>query len=202
MGQWSSVGQALDLRNCRVRAEIEEDALGLDPPRAPHCQAHLDCPRADKAALAEEEFEPVGREPLSMDLDQIIYHLAFAPAYPRHVCHRGPGPLPVLRRLAEKVRDLRAVDHVLARQTRNVWSRSADERALDDDSSAALPREGPGDILARLAAPEDDVLDFFAVSHDFLTPAHLGRKGAPDADSFHACAREARSRTPRCLCRP
>jgi hypothetical protein len=36
----------------------------------------------------------------------------------------------------------------------------------------ALPCELPGNILARLAAPEDDVLDFFAVSHDRLTPAN------------------------------
>ena len=62
MGQRRGRGQARDVRNGRVRAEIEEDALAFEPPRPALGQAHLDRPGRDEAALAQDELEPVRRE--------------------------------------------------------------------------------------------------------------------------------------------
>ena len=167
MGQRSSVGQARDVGNRRVCAEIEEDALRLDPPRAPRCHSDLDRPGSNETAFAEEEFEPVRCEALAMDIDQAVDHLAFATAHRRHVRRHGPGPLPVFRRVPDQVGDLAAVDHVLAWQARDIGARPADQSALDDNGSAALPSKFPSHVLAGLAATENDVLDLFTVSHDF-----------------------------------
>jgi hypothetical protein len=70
--------------------------------------------------------------------------------------------------MPDEIRDLAAVDHILARQARDVGARPTDQSALNDDGPASLPSEFPGNVLARLTATEDDVLDPFTVSHDVL----------------------------------
>ena len=71
----------------------------------------------------------------------------------------------VRRGATDEVRDLGASDHVLARQARDVWTRASDQGALDHDDGPALLRQLPRDVLARLAAAEDDVLDLYGLSH-------------------------------------
>jgi hypothetical protein len=70
-----------------------------------------------------------------------------------------------------KVRDLGALDHVLARQARDIGARPTDQTTFDDNCPAALPCKLPGDVLAWLAAAKDDVLDLFDFSYDVLAPA-------------------------------
>jgi hypothetical protein len=103
-----------------------------------------------------------------MDINQAVDHLAFAPAHRRHVRRHGPGPLPVFRPAPDEVGDLAAVDHVLAWQARDIGARPTDQSALDDNGPAAPPSKFPSNVLAGLAATEDDVLDLFIVSHDSL----------------------------------
>src|SRR3981189_1804266 len=85
MGQGSSIGQARNAGNCRLRAEIEKDTLRLDPPHPARCQSDVNGPGANEAALPEEEFEPVGCKPLAMDLNQAVDHLLLTLAYTLHV---------------------------------------------------------------------------------------------------------------------
>jgi hypothetical protein len=101
-----------------------------------------------------------------MDFDQAVDHLALARAHIRHVRRHGPGPLPVARRAPDELRDFGAVDHILARQARDVRARPTDQSALDDNGSLALSSKFPGNVLARLTATEDNVLDLF--THDVL----------------------------------
>jgi hypothetical protein len=122
MGQGRGISQARDVRNRRMRAEIEKDAICLDLPRAARCQTHLDGASGDEAAFA-------------MDLHQAVDHRAFAPAHARHVGRHRTRPLSIVRRAPREVGHLGAVDHILARQARDVRARAADQSAFHDDSS-------------------------------------------------------------------
>jgi hypothetical protein len=101
-----------------------------------------------------------------MDFDQVVDHLALARTHICHVRCHGPSPLPVACRTPDEFRDFGAVNHILARQARDVRARPTNQGALDDNGSLALPSKFPGNVLARLTATEDNVLDLF--THDVL----------------------------------
>src|SRR5262249_48318552 len=173
MGQGSRVGQAWDVGDHRVRAKIETAAPAPAPARPPRPHARPARRGSKEGPRAEEKSAPFGREPFGGDPDRAAALLALARAPPRHVRRHGPAPLPVLRRVPQEIRDLGAVDHVLARQARNVGARPADQSALNDDGPAALPSELPGHVLSWLRSAENEVLDLVTVRHDVLQNSQI-----------------------------
>jgi hypothetical protein len=97
-----------------VRAEIQEHALTFEAPCPTVRKTHLDRPGRDEAALAQDELEPIGCEPRPVERDRVLDHCPLAPAHAGHVRGRGPGPQAELHGVTEELRDLGAVDDVLA----------------------------------------------------------------------------------------
>ncbi len=120
MGQRRGAGHPRYIRDRRARAEIEKDALPLKTPRATLRQPDLDRPGRNEAALAENEFQTVGRKARLVDRDHAVDHLALAPSYAGHVHGPGAEAQSECRGMANEVHDLGAVDHVLAGQAGDV----------------------------------------------------------------------------------
>jgi hypothetical protein len=167
-GQRSRGCEARDLGNGRMRAEIEKNPLGLDPPDPSSGHPHLDGVRGHEVALAEDEVEPVRCELLAMNFDHPVDHRALAPTDARHIRGHRSGPQAVGRRVMEKVSDFGAVDLILARQAGYVRAGTADQGTLDHDRSSSLPRKFPRDVFARLAAAEDVIFDLVGFRHRLL----------------------------------
>ncbi len=89
------------------------------------------------------------------------------------------------------MRDVSALDDVLARQAGYVRTGSADETAFDHDNLLALLRQMPGDVFSSLAAAENDVLDMHRLVHGSAS----GPAGANDSGELE---RYTKSRFKRC----
>ena len=121
------------------------------------------------------------RELLAVDRDHAVDHLAFALADTLHVHRRALDSHAVRRGPTDQVRDLGASDHVLAWQAGDVWTRASNQGALDHDDGPALLRQVPCEILARLTAAEDGVLDVYGLIHG--GPHRLAEKSPLRCDS-------------------
>jgi hypothetical protein len=79
--------------------------------------------------------------------------------------------------MTEELRDLGAVNHVLAGQAGDVGAGAADQPALDHGGAPTGPRQIPRDELARRATAQNQVLDL-------LDGAHCGRPCAIASDGL------------------
>ena len=165
MGKRSSVRKTGDVRDRRPRAEIQKQPIGDKAARSAFGKLRLDRARGHQEAFGKEVLEVRHRKLLPMDRDQAIDHLALAITYTLHV-HGGVFDSHAVRRPpADQIRDLGAADYVLAWQTRNVWTRTANQRALDHDDRPTLLRQVPCEILARLTPADYHVFDVYGFSH-------------------------------------
>ena len=164
MSGWASArpGTARDRRS---RAEIQEEAVGDKAARAAVRKPRLDRARPHKPAFGEQELEMRDRELLAVDRDHAVDHLAFTLTDTPHVHRRSLDSHAVRRGAADQIGDLGTSDHVLAWQAGDVRTRPSHQRALDHHDGAALLRQVPRDVLAGLAAAEDDVLDVYGLIH-------------------------------------
>ena len=116
-----------------------------------------DCLRPREARLTHHELDPARLEVAEVHLDEPVDHCPFASENAGHVDLHGPGhdAEPVFR--IDERHGLRAVDDVLARQTRDVRTGAADHRALDDGRLLPGSSQVPREDLACLAAADDEV---------------------------------------------
>ena len=120
MGQRLRVGKAGDPRDHRPRTEIQEQALGDEAAAAAIRKSRLHRAWAHEDPFGKEELEMRHRKFLPVDGDQTVDHLAFALPDAVHV-HRAAVDAHAIRRgLTDKVGNLGASNHVLARQTGDV----------------------------------------------------------------------------------
>ena len=169
MGERLGVGQTGNTRDRRPRAEIQEEAIGDEAARAAVRKPRLDRARSHEPAFGQQELEMRDREFLVVDRDHAVDHLAFALTDTLHVHRRSLDCHAIRRGAADQIGDLRTSDHVLARQARDVRTRSSHQRPLDHHDGAALLGQVPRDVLAGLAAAKDDVLDMHTLSHQYPT---------------------------------
>jgi glycerol uptake facilitator-like aquaporin len=103
-----------------VLATTRKDALPFKVADPTLRQPNLDRPGRNKAALAENEFEPVGRKPRLVGCDQAIDQFTLSLARARHVEPPGAKAQAECRDMANEFDNFRAVDQVLAGQAGNV----------------------------------------------------------------------------------
>ena len=82
-----------------------------------------------------------------------------------HVHRRTIDSHAIGRRSTHQVRHLGTSDHVLAWQAGDVWTRASNQGPFDHNDGPALLGQFPGQVLAGLAAAEDDILDIYDLSH-------------------------------------
>src|SRR5262249_57348115 len=92
-------------------------------------------------------------------------HVALALNAALHVGGHGPGHHTELRTVTRQMRDLRAPNLVLARQTGDVGAGAADPATLDDGSPPPRLRHVPSQQLAALAAAKDQAVKSLRLRH-------------------------------------
>src|SRR5271156_2197415 len=136
----------------RATSGVNDDILPAQLACASFGQGHLDGFRPDKTSRTHDQFRPGLFVDVEMHIDQASDHLAFAVAHDRHVDARVLLADAEFFAPVEKRGDLRAVNDVLARQAGDVGTGTADPFALNNNGPLPFPGQGPGEILAALAA--------------------------------------------------
>ena len=147
----------------------------IDPPQHPPptiIQCDLDRPRTDEAPRPHDEFRTAFPVFLEMHLDQPRDHLSLAVAHRRHV-HSEPLPRDAeLPAAAHVRRHLSRMNHVLARQARNIRTQTRRHTPLNHRDSLPLLGKGPCRELCPHTGA-DDRPDRIAPAPGFRTPLRL-----------------------------
>src|SRR6202043_1261276 len=110
-------------------------------------------------------------------------HLALALPHAGHVQGPGAKAQSECRGVANEIHALGAVDHVLPGQAGDVGTGTADQFALDHGDALPPSRQLPGDILAGLPTPQDDILEALRAVHHALVPIDV-RAAARDMNAW------------------
>ena len=121
-----------------MRSDVQEHLVADERARSSVIQAHFDRLRRDEAPRPHDEFGAAFPVVLQVRVDEPLHHVALTLANLRHVDLDRAGHHAELGAGAREMRDLGAVNFVLAWQACDVGARAADPFALDDRS--ALPR--------------------------------------------------------------
>jgi hypothetical protein len=142
---------------------IEKNLIARNNTRTPVVQSNLDRFRRYKVGFAHDQLGATRLVEFEVKADFAVDHVALSRTHPRHVdCHtiRHNSEL---RAVTRQFCHFRAVNDVLARQTGNVRARPADQLALDHSRTPAGCGHCPGQILARLAAADNEKLKLLFV---------------------------------------
>src|ERR1700722_1073317 len=144
MGHRTRRGEPWNIGHRRVRTQVEEHTFANNPSSAAVVERDLNRSRSDEAAFTHDQFYSGVRGTLGVELMFRFDHLAFAllnaghidselihfqsefSAAPRQRCHS------------------RGIDHVLARQARDIRARTAEPLPLDHRSAMTLIGHRPG----------------------------------------------------------
>jgi hypothetical protein len=157
-----------NIRDRRMRADVDEHLLAREHAFASVVERHLEGLRRNEAARPPDELgaaRPVG---LEMERRLAFDHVAFAFAHLRHVDRERSRHGAERSRSLGEMRDPRAPDLVLARQACHGRAGAADPLALDDSDAPAFLRQMPGQQLAALAAAKDENVEVFGLGHGIL----------------------------------
>ncbi len=166
MGHRVSGLESRNVRNCCVRAHIQEH-LGADKvARSSVIQAHFQRFRGDEAPGPHDQFGAARFVVVQVRRDLRFDHVALAPDNLRHVDLDRAGHRAELPAIARHMRDLGAVNFILAGQTGDVGAGAADPPALDDCGPPSRSRHVPGGELAAAAAAKDQNVDLFGLRHE------------------------------------
>ncbi len=139
-----------------MRAHVDEDAPTLEPLDAAVRSAHLDGPGRHESPLTKDQLRTAVRVVLAVHCDQLFDHLSLATANAAHVdSNRARGDTE-FRAATAQSRNARAMNHVLAREARDVRTGSTDETTLDDGGTASRFGQRPRNVLTGLAAAENE----------------------------------------------
>ena len=155
MGERPGGLEARNVRDCRVRSEVEENLVARQHPRAAVIQVHLERFRCHETPGPHDQFGAARLVVLQMRGDFAFNHVALALANLRHVGRDGTGRRAELRCVMRQMRDPRAPNLVLAGQAGDVGAGAADPPALDDGSPSPRSRHMPSQQLAALSAAKD-----------------------------------------------
>ena len=147
--------EAWNIRNGGVRSDIDEDLAPRQRAHAPVIQAHFEDLRRDKAPFPHDQFGAAFLVVLQMRGDEPVNHVPLALTNPGHVDLDRAGHHAELSAVAREVGDLRAMNFILAWETRDVGAGPADPFALDNRDPAARLPAMPGRELTPSAAAED-----------------------------------------------
>ena len=89
-----SLGETRDGRDGRVRAEVEEQLLGGQPPRPAVVQRHLDRLRRDETGGSHDQLRAAGLVAVEVKGDQTVDHVALALEHLLHVDRDRTGLTP------------------------------------------------------------------------------------------------------------
>ena len=114
-----------------TRPGVDHDGLAAERPGPARVERDLDGLRRDEASVAHDELRAALPVLFEMDRDQPVHHFPLAVADGGHLDLPVAGGDPELGAPAEIAGDLRAVDHVLAREARDVGAGPPDIPPLD-----------------------------------------------------------------------
>src|SRR6185437_13866865 len=117
---------------------VDHDGPAAERAGPARVERDLEGPRRDEAPVAHDELGAALPVLLEVERDQPVHHRPLAVADGGHVDLPVTAADPELGAAAEVVRDLRAVDHVLAREARDVGAGPADIAPLDDGQALPL----------------------------------------------------------------
>ncbi len=153
--------------NCRVRSDIDENALAGQHARSAVVEMHLARLRRHKAPVAHDQLGTRRLVVATMRVDLPLDHVAFAFDDNAHVNRDRAGHDAESCAMACEMRDLGAPDLVLARQAGDVGTGAADPATLDHGSPPSRFRHVPGQQLAALAAAQHQDVELFRLRHNF-----------------------------------
>src|SRR5262249_22879442 len=160
--QRPGVRQPRDRRNGCVGPEVEEDPVASENARPTAIQSNLHGPRCDETSRAHDQFGTARLVVVQVRGDLGFDHLALPLQYASHVGLARARHKPEVRRVADQVRNLRAPDLVLARETVDVRTRAADPPSFDDGGSVPGSGHVPGQELSAKSASQDENLVSFS----------------------------------------
>ena len=128
--------EAGNVRNCRMRAQVQENPLAGKDARAPFVEVHFDGLGRDETSTPHDQFGATRSVVLQMQFDLAVDHVALALTHRGHVGFDGTCYRAELPRVMRQMRNLRAPDLILARHAGNVGTGPADPAALDDSRTS------------------------------------------------------------------
>src|SRR5260370_6593656 len=142
-------------------AGVDDHIGSLELPGCSVRERGLQCSRADEAPGAEDEFSAGLLVVAEIHVIPIRYHFAFAFANSAHInAEVSLGDAELFA--SAKVRGhLRAVNDILARQTRDVWARTANVSALDHCDALSFAGKRPCCDRRSRAATENHQIKIF-----------------------------------------
>src|ERR1700743_2630540 len=119
----------------------------------------------DEAAEAHDNLPVAFGEVAEVYLKVAVDHLLAASINPGHVDVPGTLNDAELCATLEERSNLGTMDHVLAWETGDIGTSSADPFVLDSYYALALPAKGPGHIFASFSAADNDCVELFWCNH-------------------------------------
>src|SRR5260221_301686 len=159
--------KARNVRNCRVRSDVEENLVARQHARPAVIQTHLERLRRHKTTRPHDQFGAARPVVLQVIGNQAVNHVALAPANRRHVDRDGTGRHAELRGVVHQMRDLRAPNLILAGQAGDVGAGAPDPPALHDGGPPPGLCHMPSQELATRSTAKDQDFKLFWLSHEF-----------------------------------
>src|SRR6266851_4668890 len=165
MGHRTRRGEPGNIRDRRVRTQVEEHTFANNPPSAAIVERDLDRFRSNEAALTHDQFYSGVRGTLGVELMFRFDHFAFALLDAGHVDSEFIHFQSEFRAAPRQRCYSRGVDHVLARQACDIRARTAEPFPLDHRGAMTLIGNRPGCPFTGFSAPENENFVFFYVRH-------------------------------------
>ena len=166
MGQRPGRLEARNVRDCRVRSEVEENLVARQHPRAAVVQVHLERFRRHKTPGPHDQFGAACLVVPQMQGDLAVDHVALALANLRHVGRHGTGTSCRTCGVMRQMRDPGAPNLILAGQAGDVGTGAPDPPALDDGGPSPRSRHMPSQQLAAKSAAKDQNFKPFRLRHE------------------------------------
>src|ERR1700678_125438 len=141
MGHRIRRGEPGNIGHRRVRTQVEEHTFAGNPSNAAIVERDLDRPRSNEAAFTHDQFYSGVRGTLGVELMFRFDHFAFAQLDAGHVDSELIHFQSEFSAAPRQRCYSRGVDHVLARQARDIRARTTEPFPLDHRS--AMTRIGP-----------------------------------------------------------
>src|SRR5271170_7093479 len=148
-------GEPGNIRHRRVRTQVEEHTFANNPPSAAIVERDLNRFRSNETAFAHDQFYSSVLGALGVELMFLFDYLAFAPLNAGHVYSEIVHFQSEFSAAPCQRCYPRGVDHVLARQARDIGAGTAEPFPLDHRSAMTLIGHRPGGPLTGLAASQD-----------------------------------------------
>src|SRR5215470_8803451 len=126
--------QTWNVRNRRVRSDVEENFISRELTRASVVQIHLKSFRRHETSTAHDQFGAARAVDLQVLGNLTFHHLALAPTNRCHIDGNGTGHRTILPAVARNMGYFRTRNLVLARHASDVRTRTADPTSLHDGS--------------------------------------------------------------------